>query len=116
MLDVRCPEYLEEVKKFAASVGLSDQLQSQLDYLDDYGNIGVLTDDPKIENRCILSKDFAPHSFAFAIERPTKDPANPWKFWFNGGLIAQFPDMPADGSAPSFCVSLAPGSGWFVHT
>jgi hypothetical protein len=31
-------------------------------------------------------------------------------------LIYQGPNCPADGSFPSLCVSLAPGTGWFVHT
>jgi hypothetical protein len=38
------------------------------------------------------------------------------KFSFNGGLIYQGPDSPADGSFPSLCVGLASGTGWFCHT
>lgn len=120
MLDVRCPEYLDAVKRFAQTMGLADQLQSRLDYLNAYA---YHPDDTsfhcRTEKRCVLGKDFAPHSFSFAMyERDPEQPDNPdaWKFWFQGGLIYQGPDSPANGSGPSFTVSLAEGTGWFVHT
>lgn len=108
------PGYLDEVKKFAAAHGLADQLQEQLDYLDGYGNG---------DNRCVLGKDHAPHSFAFAMYRPN-DAGEPgaaplqekWKYWFQGGLILQGLGNKADGSFPVCTVSLAEGTGWFVHT
>jgi hypothetical protein len=49
-------DHLEQVREFARSAGLSDQLERQLHYLADYGHSG---------NQCVLGKDFAPHSFSF---------------------------------------------------
>ena len=98
-------DHLEQVREFARTAGLSDQLERQLHYLADYGHRGY---------QCVLSKDFAPHSFSFALYRPgVKDSR---KFIFNGGLIFQGPSQPADGSFPSLTVSLASGTGWFCHT
>lgn len=56
-----------------------------------------------------LYSDWAPFSFSFVVKRNGK-------FMFNGGLIYQGPDSPADGSGPSFTVSLHSGVGWFLHT
>ena len=59
----------------------------------------------------LLSSDFAPRSFAFAHFVLPKYAANGQRsFWFNGGLIYQGPDSPADGSFPSLTVSLASGT------
>lgn len=110
MLNVKCPEKLEKVREFANTVGLRDQLESQLRYLSIYGG-GEERED---YCRCDLFDDFAPQSFTFCLYR-TEEGKEP-VFWFNGGLIYQGPDSPADGSAPSFTVSLASGRGWFVHT
>lgn len=117
MLDVKCLEHLEEVKKFAESIGLADQLQKQLDFLDKYGHDPNDTSPQRrLENRCVLKKDFAPHSFDFAIYRPDAENPGQERLWLNGGLIYQGPDSPANGGAPSFTVSLAEGVGWFLHT
>ena len=73
-------DHLEQVREFARAAGLSSQLERQLHYLADYGHRG---------NQCVLGRDFAPHSFTFAMYRPgTKDAR---KFIFNGGLIFQGP-------------------------
>ena len=87
------------------SMGLSAQLERQLDYLATYGGHNY---------QCVLGNDFAPHSFDFALYRPGAKDAR--KFFFNGGLIYQGPSCPADGSFPSLTVSLASGTGWFCHT
>jgi hypothetical protein len=122
MLVIADPDHFASVCKFAAQIGLAGQLAGKLAYLDQYAY------DPdgqefqrRIEKKCVLGKDFAPHSFSFAIyQRDLKvenlGDAPTWKFWFNGGLIYQGPDCPADGSFPSLTVSLAKGTGWFVHT
>lgn len=98
-------DHLEQVREFARTAGLSGQLERQLHYLADYGCRG---------NQCVLGKDFAPHSFSFAMYRPGVKDAR--KFVFNGGLIFQGPVNPANGSYPSLTVSLAAGTGWFCHT
>lgn len=108
MLSIKCEPYLAEVRSFADSLGLREQLEGKLKYLAEYG------ESPEPEYRCDLYQDFAPHSFAFSIYR--KLPGDEWRFWLNGGLIYQGPGQPADGNAPTFTVSLAEGHGWFVHT
>jgi hypothetical protein len=98
-------DHLEQVRDFARAADLSTQLERQLHYLADYGQRG---------NQCVLGRDFAPHSFSFAMYRPGAKDAR--KFIFNGGLIFQGPSQPADGSFPSLTVSLNSGTGWFCHT
>jgi hypothetical protein len=98
-------DHLEAVREAARQMGLSHQLDKQLDYLAGYG---------ENKRQCILGKDFAPYSFDFALYKP--GPKEERKFWFNGGLIFQGPGFPADGSLPSLTVSLASGTGWFCHT
>ncbi len=110
MLNVKCYDHIEKVRAFAAQIGLADQLAKQLDYLHDYGG-GEGRED---YCRCDLFEDFAPYSFTFCIYR-TEEGKEP-KFWMNGGIIYQGPGCPADGSFPSLTVSLAEGTGWFLHT
>ena len=105
MFDPEDLDHLEQVREFAFSAGLSEQLERQLHYLADYGHRG---------NQCVLGSDFAPHSFSFAMYRPGVKDAR--KLVFNGGLIFQGPSQPADGSFPSLTVSLNSGTGWFCHT
>lgn len=77
---------------------------------------------------CWLFEDFAPYSFTFLMHRRSA-PTEPYKAWFNGGLIYSGPGLGSDrkqvvskGGAPSFAVSLDPVcvSGrehrWSVHT
>ncbi len=98
---------LEQVREFARSMGLSEQLERQLHYL--AGN--------RDGRQCVLGYDFAPHSFAFANYVLPSHTANGQRhFSYNGGLIYQGPTSPADGSFPSLTVSLASGTGWFAHT
>ena len=104
MLDTsQCDTYLQEVREFAESIGLAEQLQKQLDLLGSYGGVGV--------SICKLYKDFAPHSFSFNMQWIDER-----RRGFGGGLIYQGPVCPADGSFPSLTVSLAKGTGWFCHT
>jgi hypothetical protein len=118
MLEVRCPEHLEAVRAFARSISLEHQLQEQLDFLRDYGNRGKPAEEMPEESRqnlCILERDFAPRSFAFGMFGAA-DENGKRRFLFNGGLIYQGLDSPANGGFPSLCVSLAPGTGWFIRT
>lgn len=101
-------EYLSKVTAFADKLGMRDKLDERLTYLGEYAG-GVNT-------RCTLYKDFAPASFEFVMERRA-NADEPWKFWFNGGLIFHGPhDGFGDGSGPTFAVSLNPEHGWSIHT
>ncbi len=84
---------------------LCRQLERQLDYLATYGGHNY---------QCMLGKDFAPYSFDFALYRPGAKDAR--RFVFNGGLLFQSAQQPANGSFPLLSVSLHSNTGWFVHT
>jgi hypothetical protein len=113
ILDDETLDRLEQVRDFARSIGLSRQLERQLNWLDGYGD----HDPDERKRQCILGYDFAPHSFSFCHYRlPKYTDDGQRKFSFNGALIYQGPGAPADGSFPSLCVSLASGTGWFCHT
>jgi hypothetical protein len=102
MLEVKCPEYLAEIREFADSAGLRDDLERNLDALSKFGD------------RCELGKDCQPH-FRFSVYRRT--PMSDEYFLFKGGLIYEGPDQPADGSFPSLTVSIGkPIHGWRIHT
>jgi hypothetical protein len=115
MLEIKCPEHLDAVRQFARSINLEHQLQQQLDFLRDYGKSADKVPEEFRQNLCVLQWDFAPHSFAFGMFGPG-DEDGKRRFLFNGGLIYQGPDSPANGGFPSLCVSLVPGTGWFIHT
>lgn len=105
MLVVQCEDRLAKARAWAEKVGLTDQLQGQLDYLEGYSDR---------ETRCQLYTDFAPHSFGFTME-VKRD--GEWVRWFNGGLIYHGPhDNGGDGGAPTFSVNITPTNGWSVHT
>jgi uncharacterized protein DUF4120 len=110
MLNIKCQEHFDKVKAFAKEQGLLEQLEKQLNYLNFYGGG---EEDPNY-CRCDLYYDFAPYSFSFVLYR-TREGEEP-KMLMNGGLIFQGPKNPANGMAPSYTVSLAEGTGWFVHT
>jgi hypothetical protein len=106
ILDEEQLDRLEQVREFARSMGLSEQLERQLHYL--AGN--------RDGRQCVLGYDFAPHSFSFAHYVLGSHTANGQRhFSYNGGLIYQGPNCPGDGSSPSLSVSLASGTGWFAH-
>ena len=112
ILDIEQLDRLEQVREFAASIGLSEQLERQLCYLHGYSDHGE-----GVERQCVLGYDFAPHSFSFAhFVLPASSKDGTRKLWFHGGLIYQGPTSPANGLGPSLCVSLATGTGWFCHT
>jgi len=58
-------EYLEEVRAHADKIGLREQLESRLKYLDRYANQDNNFND---KTECVLFKDFAPYSFEFLIK------------------------------------------------
>ena len=117
MLVVKCPEHFGKVMEFAAEMNLVDQFLSVLKRQSEYANgPGCSYDREEGKNtKCELYSDFAPYSFTFVMFRQ-EEPDGEWKPWFNGGLIYQGPGLPANGSAPSFTVSLNKDTGWFVHT
>jgi hypothetical protein len=113
VLDDEQLDRLEEVREFARSIGLSRQLERQLEFLHDYSD----QEGEPVKRQCILAYDFAPYSFTFAhFSLPAYSRTGERQFWFNGGLIYQGPTSPANGSFPSLTVSLTPGTGWFCHT
>lgn len=104
-------EYFKEVKKAAEDAGLIRQFNDAMQYLHLYGCGWEDPDAARVE----LTKDFAPLSFGARIQFRQSDGS--YKTWACGGLIYQGPDIPADGSSPSFTVSLNSSKvGWFLHT
>jgi hypothetical protein len=110
ILDDEQLDRLEQVREFARSMGLSQQLERQLCFLGRTWS-GEKTD------QCILYGDFAPHSFSFCrYILPAYARTGERTFNYNGGLIYSGPGCPGDGSFPSLSVNLTPGTGWFCHT
>lgn len=104
MIKFEDPEHFTEVLEFALHQGCQDKLMERLNYLATYG---------EGDNVCHVHRDFAPHSFAFAMKRADG------RFWFNGGLIYSGPTQPLNGSAPALTVGIGVDSskhGWSVHT
>lgn len=98
---------LEAARAYADKVGLRTQLETKLAYLDRYAA-------PR-RSRCVLSPDFAPHSFNFTMELETKD--GEWTVWFEGGLVYHGPhDGHGSGALPTLTVSIDPAMGWQIHT
>jgi hypothetical protein len=114
ILDDELLDRLEQVREFARSLGPSHQLERQLGYLADSGR----NNEDRPSRQCVLSYDFAPHSFTFAhYWLPGLDGgAEGRKLSLNGGVTYLGPSSPADGSFPSFTVSLASGTSWFCRT
>ncbi len=81
MIVVKCRDRFEEVKKKADELGelAVKQLQSQLDYLETYGQ----GDGNK--TKCVLWSDCAPFSMGFEMFRINWNYDDVW--WFSGGLI-----------------------------
>jgi len=107
-LDIRCADHLASVRAYADSQGadIREQLESKLAYLEHYAQDTCV---------CVLSKDFAPHSFYFIILGPER--AGERDVWFNGGLIHHAPH--SNGvSGPEYAVTLTPQARphWSVHT
>jgi len=106
--------YLESVRKFADEHNVRPQLEEELAYLGLYACHG----DDLDHTQCVLTKDFAPQSFAFRMLRRAS-PTAPYEFWFNGGLILHGAhDRGGDGGSPTFSVSLSGDRTlhWETHT
>ncbi len=102
-------ERLEQAREFARQMGISQQLEQQLNRMAGGTFFGR-------RSQCVLSSDFAPHSFSFAHYILPEGEEKDRRTGMVGGLIFQGPGLPADGSFPSLTVSLASGTGWFCHT
>ncbi len=107
-------QYIAEVLQQAARAGLLQELIDGLHYLAHYAEERGKQEG--IVVRTTLWKDFAPLSFRFTHEI-TRD-GETWEPSLSGGLIYEGPDVPADGSFPSFTVSVGSDGkpGWRVHT
>ena len=104
MIEFKDPEHFIEVLNFALAAKAADRLLERLEYLANYG---------EGDNTCMLYRDWAPHSFAFAMNKPDS------QLWFNGGLVYSGPGQPLDGSAPALTVGIGIDSSkhsWSVHT
>jgi hypothetical protein len=105
ILDNEVLDQVEQAREFATLRGLKRQFEQQLDRLATWGQ----------DTQALLHKDFAPHSFSFALFKlPTDDHER--RMSFNGGLIYSGPECPGDGSFPSLSVNLHSDTGWFIHT
>jgi hypothetical protein len=107
ILDDEQLDRLEQVREVARSMGLSEQLERQLNFLADKRCWGE-----KAQTQ--LSNDFAPHSFSFGVYSLPNGKRR--QIVLHGGSIYQGPEAPGDGSFPSLNVSLNSGTGWFTHT
>ena len=110
----RCKEYLADVRATADKLGKRDKLEKELAYLDAYACNEE--DDPEHTNtECVLTKDFAPLSFNFTINKKQDDGS--YQPWFFGGLIFHGNhDGGGNGGAPTYSVCLTPQDGWSIHT
>ena len=108
MLDVKSPEHLKKVKEFAASKGLLEQLESKLQFLDEYAEGNT---------RCELYPDFAPYSFYFQIYLKAEASAAGKEVpYLNGGLIYYGKGESGVGT-PQFSVKTGElKEGWSIHT
>lgn len=128
IVDESARERFLEVMKFAAENDLLSQLLQKLHYLDNYANgEGQTYDKSQAKNtRCTLSRDFAPLSFRFCMEKCDlwsdndalrEQRGKPWEHYFIGGLIYSGPDQPMDGTAPALTVSIESSQiGWTINT
>ncbi len=78
MLDIRCREYLDRVRKFAKENGIEDRLQIMLDYLDNFGN-------NKAE--CVLIENVVTKPYSFYFEFHHEGKLTPIGGIAVGGLI-----------------------------
>ena len=104
-MEVRNQTHFDAVCAFADEVGLREQLDAKLKWLDEYRDS---------KSRCVLTPDFAPHSFGFVLQVPGAD--GDYRTLFVGGLIFHGPhDGGGDGSFPTLAVSVEPTHGWQIH-
>lgn len=114
MLIILCTSHHEVTKAFAERIGLLDDLEAQLTYLDGYANEASRRAGSSDLTRCQLSQDIAPWSFYFQMERAGEDGI--YRFWFEGALVYHGPSDGGSGEAPSFATGLVPQHGWSLHT
>jgi hypothetical protein len=106
MLYIENQEYHNSVLAYAEKIGMKQQLDGRLNYLDTYADG---------ETCCHLGKDFAPYSYFFTMDK--RQPDGSYKTWFSGGLIFHGKhDNGGDGSFPTLSVCLAHMDGWSIHT
>jgi len=94
-------EHFRSCAAYADRIGLSEQFVCM------FGRLKMIA--KNLGGTLHVTKDFAPHSMVFSIERERV-------CLLNGGLIYQGPTQPANGSFPSLTVSLHNDTGWFIHT
>lgn len=100
---------LARAREHATQIGLADSLERQLETLRSFGG------NPEGSFRAVLYPDFAPHSFAFVIER--RGPDGSWWTVLTGGLLFHGPhDGHGSGAMPTLAVTLEPVHGWSIHT
>jgi hypothetical protein len=102
ILIVKCPEYLEEVRKFADYTNQREAFEDKLKDLTQYKPDGWTVE---------LYTDFAPYSFFWAEYGPTHQRGLICGLIFHGAH-----DGGGNGSAPTFSVNLSAISGWSIHT
>lgn len=101
---------LAEAREFAERIGLQQNLEQQLRYLDEYAEHA-----DRGKTRCVLYPDGAPYSFGFILKLRRHDGSH--RPWLNGGLLFHGPhDGNGSGAAPTFAVCLQPVAGWAIHT
>jgi hypothetical protein len=106
-----CIDRLNKARELADSLGCRKQLESKIDYLENYGEGYEMVDrfqPPR--TLCKLYADFAPHSFFFLMQALGSD--GKYRDLFSGGLIYH----PRSGDA-SFSVTIdADTPCWQIHT
>jgi hypothetical protein len=101
---------LAEARAFADRIGMREQLEEPLRYLDEYAEHG-----DRGRTCCRLYPDFAPYSFGFLMQ--ARSTGGVFRNWFNGALLFHGPhDGGGNGGAPTYSVCLRPTDGWTVHT
>jgi len=108
MLDTtRVERELGLVRAHAAKLGLDDNLDDKLRFLDNYAG--------RDRTRCTLYPDHAPYSFTFTMDALGQDGV--WHRRFDGGLLYHGPeDGYGCGCFPTLAVTLDPTHGWTIHT
>lgn len=97
---------------FAQQNGIAEDLEKNLDYLAKYG----CSEDPEY-TKCVLGKDFSPHSYVFTMYRRSK-PGAEYQPWFSGAMIFHPGGGQPDGT---LAVTLDNLDGkakprWHIHT
>jgi hypothetical protein len=105
MIEVRNQEHLDAVRAFAAALPdprSRESLERCLERLEDMASDG---------GKCVLFKDFAPHSFEFSLLHGDGTP------WMSGGVLS-YVGPESGSSSPQFSVSNSglKYSRWEVHT